>query len=117
MDSSSDSDMDGPSILDAKAHNNVSNASTNSHAVAMNAASAAQSSQAALQMQLNAHHQHAAAATGISSVIQAAASHGSGKAGGLGQLSSSALSAVAYSHLHSVMGNMPIYDMGDYQHL
>lgn len=27
------------------------------------------------------------------------------------------LSAVAYSHLHSVMGAMPIYDMGDYQHL
>lgn len=25
--------------------------------------------------------------------------------------------AVAYSHLHSVMGSMPIYDMGDYQHL
>lgn len=27
------------------------------------------------------------------------------------------LSAVAYSHLHSVIGSMPIYDMGDYQHL
>ncbi|XP_037917551.1 LOW QUALITY PROTEIN: protein sine oculis [Hermetia illucens] len=25
--------------------------------------------------------------------------------------------AVAYSHLHSVMGSMPLYDMGDYQHL
>ena len=27
------------------------------------------------------------------------------------------LSAVTYSHLHSVMGSMPIYDIGDYQHL
>ncbi|KAI9575214.1 hypothetical protein GQX74_015648, partial [Glossina fuscipes] len=25
--------------------------------------------------------------------------------------------AVAYSHLHSVMGSMPIYDMSEYQHL
>lgn len=27
------------------------------------------------------------------------------------------LSAVTYSHLHSVIGSMPIYDMADYQHL
>lgn len=27
------------------------------------------------------------------------------------------LSAVAYSHLHGVIGSMPIYDIGDYQHL
>lgn len=42
-------------------------------------------------------------------------SHPSSKGGSIPQMPG--LSAVAYSHLHSVMGSMPIYDMSDYQHL
>ncbi|GAB0096391.1 Protein sine oculis [Sergentomyia squamirostris] len=40
-----------------------------------------------------------------------------GGAGGKPTSQMPPLSAVAYSHLHSVMGSMPLYDMGDYQHL
>lgn len=54
-------------------------------------------------------------------------SHSNNSTGSLSGLSSQgknigqmpALSAVAYSHLHSVMGagSMPLYDISDYQHL
>lgn len=54
------------------------------------------------------HHHHEGSAAA------AAAAAASGKL--MGQMTP--LSAVAaYSHLHSVMGSMPLYDMADYQHL
>lgn len=123
MDSSSDSDMDAPMHESNKSHvvsNLVSNNNNNhnSHSLSVTASSSNLTAQT-LQMQLTAasagsHHAQQLAPS-ASSLLQSATSAGSSK--NLGQLSSSALSAVAYSHLHSVMGNMPIYDMSDYQHL
>ncbi|XP_055390418.1 homeobox protein six1b [Condylostylus longicornis] len=53
----------------------------------------------------------AAAAAAVSN--KSSSSVSSGAVGQMPPLSA----AVAYSHLHSVMGSMPLYDMGDYQHL
>lgn len=44
-------------------------------------------------------------------------SHGAGSSGNKSLPQMPPLSAVTYSHLHSVIGSMPIYDMADYQHL
>lgn len=119
MDSSSDSEMDN-SMHDNKNVLNVSNNNNNNNTSSHNLSATASTSNLTaqtLQMQLTAASSHhiQQLAPSASSLIQSAA--GSSK-NNLGQLSSSAaLSAVAYSHLHSVMGNMPIYDMTDYQHL
>lgn len=78
--------------------------------------------QLATQMQhlsaANAASHHASQLGSSAGSLIQASQNSSSSSKNLGQISSSAaLSAVAYSHLHSVMGNMPIYDMGDYQHL
>lgn len=117
MDSSSDSEMDGPMHDGSKVLNvtNNNNNNTSSHNLSATASTSNLTAQT-LQMQLTAASSHHVQqlAPSASSLIQTAA----GSSKNLGQLSSSAaLSAVAYSHLHSVMGNMPIYDMSDYQHL
>lgn len=119
MDSSSDSEMDGPmhdgnKVLNANNNNNNNNSSS-SHNLSGNASTSNLTAQT-LQMQLTAASSHHVQqlAPSASSLIQSAA----GSSKNLGQLSSSAaLSAVAFSHMHSMMGNMPIYDMSDYQHL
>lgn len=63
------------------------------------------------------HHQHQQHAV---SAAAAAASKNSAAAAAVAVAASQMpplSAAVAYSHLHSVMGAMPMYDMGEYQHL
>ncbi|ALC40846.1 so [Drosophila busckii] len=61
-------------------------------------------------LQHHQHQQHAATAASKSSAAAAAAAVAASQMPPLS-------AAVAYSHLHSVMGAMPMYDMGEYQHL
>lgn len=68
-----------------------------------------------LQLNLSSNQQPISATLMASSTSNMPSSHGSGHGKSLAQMPP--LSAVAYSHLHSVMGSMPIYDMSDYQHL
>ncbi|EDW60981.1 protein sine oculis [Drosophila virilis] len=63
-------------------------------------------------LQHHQHQQHAASAAAASKSSAAAAAVAVA-ASQMPPLSA----AVAYSHLHSVMGAMPMYDMGEYQHL
>ncbi|XP_023167382.2 protein sine oculis [Drosophila hydei] len=63
-------------------------------------------------LQHHQHQQHVANATAASKSSAAAAAVAVA-ASQMPPLSA----AVAYSHLHSVMGAMPMYDMGEYQHL
>ncbi|KAH8393429.1 hypothetical protein KR215_011433 [Drosophila sulfurigaster] len=68
-----------------------------------------------LQHHQQQHQQHAAAAAAAAAASKssAAAAAAAVAASQMPPLSA----AVAYSHLHSVMGAMPMYDMGEYQHL
>lgn len=98
-------------------NNNISD----SHGIGSNAL-ATQTHLSATATNAGSHHASQLGSTGSPaiSLIQSSQNNSSSSSSSknLGQISSSAaLSAVAYSHLHSVMGNMPIYDMGDYQHL
>lgn len=70
-----------------------------------------------LQLNLSSNQQPISATLMASSTSNMSSAHGNvpGHTKGLTQMPP--LSAVAYSHLHSVMGSMPIYDMSDYQHL
>uniref|UniRef100_A0A336K3C4 CSON015511 protein n=1 Tax=Culicoides sonorensis TaxID=179676 RepID=A0A336K3C4_CULSO len=125
MDSSSDSEMDSPSMMHHTSNNNKNHSHSNNN----NNISDSHSIGSASQMHLSAshasagsHHPSQLGSAGSSpsvSLIQSSQNNSnSSSSKNLGQISSSAaLSAVAYSHLHSVMGNMPIYDMADYQHL
>lgn len=68
-----------------------------------------------LQLNLSSNQQPISAALMASS--NSNMSHGNVTGHGKSLAQMPPLSAVAYSHLHSVMGSMPIYDMSDYQHL
>lgn len=70
-----------------------------------------------LQLNLSSNQQPINAALMASSTSNMSSSHGSVTGHGKSLSQMPPLSAVAYSHLHSVMGSMPIYDMSDYQHL
>lgn len=123
MDSSSDSEMESPTMMHHSSNNNKSHSHSNSNNNNISDSHGiVPGSQLSTQMHLsaaNAASHHASQLGSAGSLIQASQnSSSSSSSKNLGQISSSAaLSAVAYSHLHSVMGNMPIYDMGDYQHL
>lgn len=69
-----------------------------------------------LQLNLSSNQQPISAAL-MSSSTGNMPSHGNVTGHGKSLAQMPPLSAVAYSHLHSVMGSMPIYDMSDYQHL
>lgn len=92
-------------------NNNNSNGNSNSlhqHQQQLQHVAAEQS------LQHHQHQQHAAsAAAAAASKNSAAAAAVAVAASQMPPLSA----AVAYSHLHSVMGAMPMYDMGEYQHL
>ncbi|KAG4070460.1 hypothetical protein HA402_005692 [Bradysia odoriphaga] len=106
LDSSSDSEMDTPTMMH----------SSNSTAQQQSNTSNTQSTQH-LQLNLSSNQQPISASLMAQSTSNMSTSHGNvtGHSKSLAQMPP--LSAVAYSHLHSVMGSMPIYDMSDYQHL
>lgn len=70
-----------------------------------------------LQLNLSSNQQPISATLMSSSTSNMSSSHGNAPGHGKSLAQMPPLSAVAYSHLHSVMGSMPIYDMSDYQHL
>jgi hypothetical protein len=104
--------MDTPNIMQVRNNNNNNSSNNNS------------AQQQSTTQNLNLHSsQHLQAITSNNALSNLSSpqhqQQQSGKSLGLAASSvAPALSAVAYSHLHNVMGGgMPIYDMGDYQHL
>ncbi|KAH8373119.1 hypothetical protein KR009_012118 [Drosophila setifemur] len=124
LDSSSDSEMEGsmmPSqrsqLQQQQQHSPGNSSGTNNslHQQQLQHISAEQS------LQHHPHQQHPASSSAASK-----GSSGSGGGGGVSAATATQMqmpplsAAVAYSHLHSVMGAMPMtamYDMGEYQHL
>lgn len=143
LDSSSDSEMDTPIIMHSSNNNNSTGNSASSHSASTNQphtptanssllssgsgispappASIASSAGQHVHLNLNQsanlgsggnnnnHHQSSLLTS--STLAQSGGQHHHSK--GIAQMPP--LSAVAYSHM--MMGSMPIYDMGDYQHL
>lgn len=94
--------MDTPNIHHGSIHNNNNN--SNSTTQSNNNNNQQQQHSQSLQLSLSSNQSHSSINPSIVGLPQSK---------NVGQMS-----ALAYSqHLHSVMGSMPLYDMGDYQHL
>ncbi|XP_017079329.1 protein sine oculis [Drosophila eugracilis] len=132
LDSSSDSEMEGSMLPTQSAqqqqqqHSPGNNSSGNNN---NNGLHQQQLQHVATDQSLQHHPHQQHPASNISSVASKSSSGGGGVGSGGGGVSAAAAAqmqmppltaAVAYSHLHSVMGAMPMtamYDMGEYQHL
>lgn len=120
LDTSSDSEMDTPTSMLHVNHSTTHHQS--------NTQLAQQQQQQHLQLNISSSNQQSSSTGGtgsnLLSAVQSNMATNHSNSGGSTALTPSKnlpqmppLSAVAYSHLHSVIGSMPIYDMGDYQHL
>lgn len=96
--------MDTPNIHHGSVHNNINNNSNSTTQSNNNNNNNNQQHSQSLQLNLSSNQSHSSLNPSLVGIPQSK---------NVGQMS-----ALAYSqHLHSVMGSMPLYDMGDYQHL
>uniref|UniRef100_A0A182XKP3 Uncharacterized protein n=1 Tax=Anopheles quadriannulatus TaxID=34691 RepID=A0A182XKP3_ANOQN len=115
LDSSSDSDMEGPSLASMASGNGVGGPGGVLHAT----------TGGGMHLGTSGGTLTSAASGGVTAgVLGGGTTVGPGAGGGVGLGSTgkstsigSLSAAAAYSHFHNVMGSMPLYDIGDYQHL
>ncbi|KAL5291589.1 SIX2.2 family protein [Megaselia abdita] len=130
LDSSSDSELDTPVMQSSSSSSHHHHSQPPHHH--SSSSSSTQSTSSHLHLNLNnnispsdTHHSTHSTNNNLAAIsnlnaslvgVSATSSSLQGKSA-LGPQMPPLSAAVAYSHLHSVMGSMPIYDMGDYQHL
>ncbi|XP_039483188.1 protein sine oculis [Drosophila santomea] len=127
LDSSSDSEMEGSMLPSQSAQQQQQQHSPGNSSGNNNGLHQQQLQHVAADQSLQHHPHQPHPASNIASVATKSSSGGGGGSGGGVSAAAAAqmqmpplTAAVAYSHLHSVMGAMPMtamYDMGEYQHL
>ncbi|EDW89174.1 protein sine oculis [Drosophila yakuba] len=127
LDSSSDSEMEGSMLPSQSAQQQQQQHSPGNSSGNNNGLHQQQLQHVAADQSLQHHPHQPHPASNIASVATKSSSGGGGGSGGGVSAATAAqmqmpplTAAVAYSHLHSVMGAMPMtamYDMGEYQHL